>query len=97
MTNTSTEINTSNWAYCQYKNGDLNAFVSLGGKPDAAGQALLVYYVTTSDKEQQELYQAEHGDLQSALKDLHKRYGHWKLVDMRLAHKEGGCGTCSAH
>ncbi len=93
----STNINSSNWPYCQYQNGDLRAFVSLGGRPGADGQALVIYFVTTSDKEQQEVYQTEHSHIDEALAALHKRYGHWNVTDMRVPHKEGGCGTCSAH
>lgn len=86
-------LTTDNWTFCQYKSLKFKAFISMGGTPEKG----IVYYVTCTDQEdKKEFFQTDYCELEEALSDINNRYGHWPILDQRVADDEGGCGSCSA-
>lgn len=90
-------ITQENWTSCFYKSLQLKAFISLGADiPQAEGQdPPLLYFVTLTNHDHEELFQREFNHLSKALEDINHRYGHWEFIDAE--NKGEGCSSCEAH
>lgn len=89
-----TEINFENWTFVHYTIDGLKSFISIGANPKSEE---IQYFVTVTDKENQEVFQVNHGEIEAAIEDINKRYRHWEIFDAEHPPKEDGCSSCSAH
>lgn len=92
------KINTENWTSAHFYSAPLRAFVSLGAAPiENSSEVEFQYLVTLTDKDYQEIFQSIHLELNSALKLLNEKYGHWELQDALNKTDGDGCSSCAAH
>ena len=92
-------INDENWTYFYYKTLSLKAFISFGGEKAQDNETSFLYFVTVSDHNHKEVFQSSHKDLDLALAEINRKYGHFELVDATksISEEGDGCSTCSAH
>lgn len=92
-------INSENWTYTHYKAQNMKAFISFGALPEGSiNQSEFIYMATVLDEENNEIFQRDFDDIDSACQFINKRYNPiWDFIDARVAKKEGGCSTCVAH
>ncbi|MBT3584179.1 MAG: hypothetical protein HN509_04695 [Halobacteriovoraceae bacterium] len=84
-----TKLSCDNWTFCHFKSLQLKAFICIGGEPDTDHP---IYSVTTTDEDEQEFFQKDFDQLQSAVEFINGRYGAWEFVD---AQNKSGCDSCS--
>ena len=89
-----TEITFENWTFVHYTIDGLKSFISIGANPKTEE---IQYFVTVTDIENQEVFQSSHDKIEEAIKDINKRYGHWKIFDVENPPAQDGCSSCSAH
>lgn len=89
------QLTHENWTYCHYKSSQLKAFISLGG--ELSEDVQLLYMVTLTDHDHNELYQSTHKALDNALADINSRYQSWDFVDAEAGPSGEGCTSCEAH
>ena len=90
-----TNINESNWTFCHYLNGENKAFVSIGAEPAINNDVSVVYMVTLTDADHQEIFQSSHPGLLDAVAEINRKYGHWPFQN-GLNQKSEGCTDCAA-
>jgi hypothetical protein len=94
-------IDQENWTFCQYKSLKLKAFISMGGEPSKLNKVSYLYNVTVTDLNHKEVFQFSYPELDLALHEINKKYGHWDFNNLTVtsttSEDESGCGSCSAH
>ena len=89
-------ITPENWNYCGLRTRQLRAFVAMGAVPGGdSAPPDVIYCVTVSDEDFQEIHQRDFDTLEKALSFINVRYGEWEFYDLQEG--GGGCGSCSAH
>jgi hypothetical protein len=88
------EINYENWTFVHYTTNDMKSFISIGAAPNSSE---IQYFVTVTDKENQEIFQSSHNELSDAIDAINKNYGHWDIFDAENPPQADGCTDCSAH
>ncbi|WP_372654821.1 hypothetical protein [Halobacteriovorax sp.] len=94
MTKAATELTNDNWTFVHYKTDQYKAFISMGASPTSLE---IQYFVTVTDKENTEVFQSSHAEIEEAITDINKRYGHWMIFDAENPPEADGCSSCSAH
>ncbi len=91
-------INDKNWSHCHFKSEHSLAFLSIGGDTTAniELEAKILYFLTVTDHEYIEIFQESYEDVQLALNELNKRYGHWDMIDGEST-SDDSCSSCAAH
>lgn len=90
------QITEENWPYSRLKNELFQAFISFGAKPEG-DDICLVYSVTVTDPDFQEVLQKNFTDLDPALEFINKTYGHWTYQLAQEKASGDGCSSCAAH
>ncbi|MCO4795270.1 MAG: hypothetical protein KC493_16245 [Bacteriovoracaceae bacterium] len=93
------KVNQENWNYAFYKSSKLKAFISLVGE-EKEGETQLLYTVTVTDPDDNEKFQVDFSELDSALLKLNDQYGHWSFINLEKGEDKDsgdGCGSCAAH
>lgn len=88
-------VNTSNWTYSRYNNGNFMALVTFGADPESIQEDRLEYYVTVLENEINETFQQQFPTLAEACMFLNANYGDWTFEDQTAP--KSGCSTCAAH
>ena len=94
-------INSTNWTHCFYQADQLKAFISIGAELNEDPE--LLYFVTSTNLEHKEFFQAQFPRLKEAIQDINEKYGHWTFVNAeeKAAKKKdkgtGSCSSCQAH
>ena len=88
-------ITTENWNHCGLKTSKLRVFIGMGAVPGPKSPDL-IYCVTVSDGDFQEIHQTDFDTMDRALAFINTRYEKWDFYDLRQG-EGGGCGSCSAH
>lgn len=92
------QIHQDNWTTARFQGPETLAFIALGAKPSKSGEAELVWSLTVTDLEYQEIFQQSYSSLELALEQINKKYSHWTLTDAGLKIRDGdGCSSCHAH
>ena len=89
-------ITEENWTYTYYKNGKMQAFLSLSGEQRASGPQIH-YCLTLTDEDNQEYFQSDFIDLNQAVGQINQRYAHWQFRSREEIDDSSGCGSCQAH
>lgn len=88
-------VNSENWTYCRFENGNFMAFITFGADPDTIKEDKLSYYATVLENEEKEVFQESFTSLIEACLYLNEHYGDWKFADQSVT--KSGCSTCAAH
>lgn len=94
------KINIENWTSSHYYQGNLRAFVSIGGdfiESREEKSATVHYLVTTTDKDYVEIFQTKHETLEEALSNINRKFSQWEWRDADLSKSGDGCTSCAAH
>ena len=91
---TNNQISEDNWTYTHFTSQELKAFIALGGEI-LNDKVQILYNVTVLGDEHKEIFVKSFSDLGQSILFINQRYGHWTVLDGRVAAQ--GCGTCSAH
>ena len=90
-------IERQDWSTSYYSRGPLRALITLGAQP--AGQEIEeLYYLTVAkifDERWDDVLQEPFENLDEALSEISKRYGHWQLSGLGKK-AGGGCDSCQA-
>lgn len=88
-------VNTQNWSFCRYTQGDFLAMITFGADPESIKEDRLEYYVTVLENEEIEVFQQKFDELAEACFFLNERYGAWNFEDLTAT--KSGCSSCAAH
>lgn len=88
-------VNSENWNYCRYQQGNMLAMISFGASPESLKEDRLEYYVTVLEDEEKEIFQQQFNSLAQACVYLNQHYGDWPFEDQTAI--KSGCSSCAAH
>lgn len=91
------QIDTENWTYRRYKGPDSFAFISMGAEPRENQEPEILYFVTLTNFDYEEIFQRPFRSLDLALSYLNKTYSKWSLVEAGGKTDGDGCSSCAAH
>lgn len=89
-------INSKNWNYTGYTNGDFKAIIGMFAIPDAPDTA--GYTVTVLENELKEISNQDFESLNAATQHINQKFSHWDFLDLKEKQSGGsGCDSCTAH
>ena len=91
------KLHQANWTSHHLASKQIKAFIGLGANPSEISEPEILYIVTLTNHDNEELLTKDFSDLDSALDHLNSSYGHWDLSETLEASEGDGCSTCSAH
>jgi hypothetical protein len=102
----SAQVNLENWTFTRYRNEDLLAQISVGGRllEKSPQDFQEIFYATVCRLDGEEIFQKEFVTLDEAIDFLNAHYGDWGFEDLILEQENGlsqdassGCGSCQNH